>query len=78
DVRTLYEKHRGKETQPTPTEYMNLLQCLAEECSEVCIIIDALDECIDTDGQLIWCDLLTKWKGSVSNMRLLCMYIKAY
>jgi hypothetical protein len=71
DVHTLYEKHRGKETQPTCTEYLNLLQHLAKECSEVYIVIDALDECIDKDGQLIWSDLLTKLKSSVPNMRLL-------
>jgi hypothetical protein len=71
DVRTLYEKHRGKETRPTRTEYLDLLQSLAKECSEVYIVIDGLDECIDKDGQLIWNDLLTKLKDNVSNLRLL-------
>jgi hypothetical protein len=71
DVRTLYEKHLGKKTLPTCTEYLKLLQSLAKECSEVYIIIDALDECIDKDGQLIWSDLLTSLTGSVTNIRLL-------
>jgi hypothetical protein len=71
DVRTLYTKHRGKDIRPTCTEYVNLLQSLAKECSEVYIVIDALDECIDKDGQLIWNDLLTKLKDTVSNLRLL-------
>lgn len=71
EVRTLFGKHRGKSTWPTCTEYLNLLHCLAKECSEVYIIIDALDECIDKDGRLIWSDLITTLKGSVTNMRLL-------
>jgi hypothetical protein len=37
----------------------------------VYIVIDALDECIDKDRQLIWNDLLTKLKDTVSNLRLL-------
>lgn len=71
DVRTLYAKHYGKETRPTCTEYLDLLQSLTKECSEVYIIINALDECIDKDGQLIWDDLLTKLKDFVSSLRLL-------
>ena len=71
DVRTLYEKHRGKGTTPTNAEYLGLLQSLTKECSEVYVVIDALDECIDKKGQIIWNDLLTKLKNSVSNLRLL-------
>jgi hypothetical protein len=48
-----------------------LLQSLTKECSEVYVVIDALDECIDKRGQIIWNDLLTKLKNSVSNLRLL-------
>ena len=53
NVRTLYEKHRGKETRPTCTEYLDLLQSLSKDCSEVYIVIDALDECIGKVGQFI-------------------------
>lgn len=35
------------------------------------IIIDALDECINRKGEIIWNDLLTKLKDFVSNLRLL-------
>ncbi|KAH0536219.1 hypothetical protein FGG08_006886, partial [Glutinoglossum americanum] len=71
DVHTLYEKHRGKGTTPTCAEYLELLQSLTKECSEVYVVIDALDECIDKKGQIIWNDLLTKLEDSVSNLRLL-------
>ncbi len=71
DVRTLYAKHRGKETRPTRTEYLNLLQSLAKRYSEVYLVIDALDECIDDNNKLIWTSLLTELKKTVSNLRLL-------
>ena len=70
-VRTLYAKHRGKGTAPTCAEYLDLLQSLAKECSEVYIVIDALDECIDERGRITWNGLLTNLKNSVFNLRLL-------
>lgn len=70
-IYTLYEDHCGKGTSPTTTEYLHSLQSLAKDYSEVYIVIDALDECIDKTGQLIWSDLLTKLKDSVPNLRLL-------
>jgi hypothetical protein len=48
-----------------------LLQCLAHECSEVYVAIDALDECIDKNGRIIWNVLLKKLTSSISNLRLL-------
>jgi hypothetical protein len=71
DVRTLYQHHRGKGTTPTRSEYLDLLQSLSNECSELYIVIDALDECIDKNGEMIWKDLLTNLKKLVTNMRLL-------
>jgi hypothetical protein len=71
EVRSLFEKHRGKETKPTSQEYVDLLQFLADKCSEVYVAIDALDECIDEKGRIIWNQLLSKLKSSVSNLRLL-------
>jgi len=70
-VRTLYEKHRGKETNPTLAEYLELLRLLAKECSEVYIVIDALDECVDKGGQPIWSDLIIKLQASMVNLHLL-------
>jgi hypothetical protein len=48
-----------------------LLGSLANEYSEVYIVIDALDECIEDSGQLIWSELLSKLKDSLPNLRLL-------
>lgn len=71
-VRTIYQKHRGKETNPTLAEYLDLLLLLARECSEVYIVIDALDECVDKGGQPIWNDLIIKLQASMINLHLLC------
>ncbi|OAX82907.1 hypothetical protein ACJ72_02732 [Emergomyces africanus] len=71
NVHNLYKRHRGKGTNPTYSEYLHLLLSLAKDCSEVYIVIDALDECMDKNSQFIWNDLLTKLKDCVSNLRLL-------
>jgi hypothetical protein len=70
EVRSLYEKHRGKGTRPKYEEHVDLLQVVAREYSEVYVAIDALDECINKNGSLIWNGLLSELKGSVSNLRL--------
>jgi hypothetical protein len=70
-VHTLYQKHRGKETSPTHEEYMDALRFLAEQYSEVYIVIDALDECVDKDQRNIWSGLISTLKSTVSNLRLL-------
>ena len=70
-VRTLFRNHRGKGTNPTLTEYLELLRLLATECSEVYVIIDALDECVDKGGQPIWSDLIIKLQASMINLNLL-------
>jgi len=72
DVRLLHKKYRRKGTPPSITEYLELLQSLARASSEVYLIIDALDECIDNSRESIWGSLLTKLKISVPNLRLLC------
>jgi len=72
EVRSLYEKHRRKETKPTRKEYVDLLRSLAQECSKVYVVIDALDECIDKNRRIIWNGLLSELKSSVSNLGLLC------
>ena len=70
-VRTLYGNHRGKGTNPTLTEYLELLRLLAKECSEVYIVIDALDECVEKGGQPIWSDLIIKLQAYIVNLNLL-------
>lgn len=70
-VRSLYGNHRGKGTNPTLTEYLELLRLLAKECSEVYIVIDALDECVEKGGQPIWSDLIIKVQACMVNLTLL-------
>jgi hypothetical protein len=50
---------------------VDLLQFLAHEFSEVYVAIDALDECINKNGRIIWNELLSKLKSSIPNLRLL-------
>ena len=68
DMRALYQKHRGKGTRPSPAQYSELLQSLSKECSEVYVVVDALDEC----EEHIWSGFLTELSDSVSNLHLLC------
>jgi Cdc6-like AAA superfamily ATPase len=49
-VRTLYDKHKEKRTQPSLDEISRTLQSVASMYSRVMIIIDALDECQVSDG----------------------------
>jgi hypothetical protein len=53
---------------------VGLLQFLTHKCSEVYVAIDALDECIDKNGRIIWNGLLSKLRSSVSNLRLLYIF----
>lgn len=70
-VLTLYGNHRGKGTNPTLTEYFELLRLLAKECSEVYIVVDALDECVEEGGKPIWSDLIIKMQASMLKLNLL-------
>jgi hypothetical protein len=70
-VEALYQTNRGRGTTPTRTEYLDLLHSLSTEFSELYVVIDALDECIDNSRDMIWKDLLTSLKDSVTNLRLL-------
>jgi hypothetical protein len=68
DVRALYQEHRRKGTRPSPAQYSGLLQSLSKECSEVYVVVDALDECEEDT----WSGFLTKLNDSVSSLHLLC------
>jgi hypothetical protein len=72
DVRNLWVNNRGKGTAPTREEYLTLLRSLTNEYSELYIVIDALDECIDKDGNIVWNTLIMELKDSVPNLHLLC------
>jgi hypothetical protein len=54
---SLYKKHRGKETTPSCQEYTDLLHHISNKYSEVYVVIDALEECIDKSERLIWSGL---------------------
>ena len=71
EVHSLYRKHSGRGTNPTRHEYADLLGLLSHGYSEVYVVIDALDECIDAKRRFIWSELLSALKSSVTNLRLL-------
>jgi len=50
EIISLYESHIGKRTRPTLNEYSNLLQSEVHGFSKVFIVIDALDECRESNG----------------------------
>ena len=49
-VKVLYDRHKNKQTRPSPDEISIALQSIAAIYSRAFIIIDALDECQATDG----------------------------
>ncbi|KAF5227359.1 hypothetical protein FAUST_11836 [Fusarium austroamericanum] len=49
-VKSLYDSHKTKRTRPSVDEILGLLQSVAAMHSRVFIIIDALDECLASDG----------------------------
>ncbi|KAL7945818.1 hypothetical protein V8C42DRAFT_357458 [Trichoderma barbatum] len=49
-VRGMYNQHKGKWTRPSLSEILAALHSVAEMYSRVFIIVDALDECQDSDG----------------------------
>jgi hypothetical protein len=49
-VETLYQRHERKKTRPSFNEIVQVLDLVAMGYEQVFIIIDALDECQDFDG----------------------------
>jgi nucleoside phosphorylase len=49
-VKTLYERHKNKQTRPSSEEILTVLLSIAAHYSGIFIIIDALDECQISDG----------------------------
>ena len=68
----LYQRHRGKETAPTESECLKLLQSLSKDSAETYIVIDALDECVDKAGWPFWPKLVSQLKDSIPNLHLMC------
>ncbi|KAI7771477.1 hypothetical protein LZL87_010917 [Fusarium oxysporum] len=49
-AKNLYDRHKTKRTRPSVDEILGLLQSVAAMHSRVFIIVDALDECLASDG----------------------------
>jgi hypothetical protein len=49
-VKSLYDKHKKKRTRPSLDEISSTLQSVVSTYSRVIIIVDALDECQELDG----------------------------
>ena len=49
-IASLHRQHTKKKTRPTLTDYTDLLQSEARGFSKVFIVIDALDECSESNG----------------------------
>lgn len=46
----LYSDYRARQTRPSISQYMELLQSAVRSYEKVLIVIDALDECVEVDG----------------------------
>lgn len=49
-VERLYKQHADRGTRPSPDEVFGALLDVLERYSTVYIVVDALDECLDSDG----------------------------
>ena len=49
-LRSLHQRHTKQGTRPSRSELLALLQSTTENMNSLYIVIDALDECDDTDG----------------------------
>lgn len=50
EIKHVYNSHINRRTRPSIAEYSKLLQSEVRRLSKVFVIIDALDECQETDG----------------------------
>jgi hypothetical protein len=65
-VKALYDQHRDKRTRPSFDEISRALQSVATICSQVFIVVDALDECQASDG------CRTKFLTEILNLQAKC------
>jgi Cdc6-like AAA superfamily ATPase len=70
-VKELYNYHINRKTRPSFDEFSTSLLAITKSCSQVFIIIDALDECRDDDGTRM--KLLSKIRNlqTQSNIKLM-------
>jgi len=69
-VRKLYEYHESPKTRPDAAEYSKILRSLMANFSHTYIIVDALDECNESDGTRS--KLMKELQQSPANLSLLC------
>ncbi|KAF5003959.1 hypothetical protein FDECE_9548 [Fusarium decemcellulare] len=50
EVQALFDKHQGKQTQPSQDEISHTLHLVIQRFSKVFVIVDALDECETSEG----------------------------
>ena len=50
DVEYLYNYHKDKQSRPSLGEISNVLQSVIADYLKCFIVIDALEECLDSDG----------------------------
>lgn len=65
-VKALYDQHRDKRTRPSFNEISRALQSVAAMCSQVFIVVDALDECQASGG------CRTKFLTEIFNLQAKC------
>ncbi|KAJ4161615.1 uncharacterized protein LMH87_007645 [Akanthomyces muscarius] len=65
-VKSLYKSHNNKRTRPSFHEISNTLQTVATMYSRVFIVVDALDECQESDGGR------TKLLSEISSLQAKC------
>jgi hypothetical protein len=70
DVRALYAHHQSQKTRPGDVEYCKILRSLVASFSHVYIIVDALDECNESNGTRS--KLTKELQESPANLHLLC------
>jgi hypothetical protein len=70
EVQKLYKHHNSLRTRPSLTEYSQLLQLIVARSSKVFLIIDALDECNESNGTRS--SLITEIQKLPPCMHLLC------
>lgn len=69
EIVSLYRDHIKKQTRPTLTECTNLLQSEVLGFSKVFIVVDALDECAESNGTRM--NFLTKIRRLLPDVHLL-------
>ncbi|KAL8827130.1 MAG: hypothetical protein Q9170_007136 [Blastenia crenularia] len=70
EIRSLHERHMRYETRPTRAEVVELLKSVISTFTAVYFVIDAMDECNESDGTRFM--LLNDLHSLKSNVRLLC------